>query len=80
MKKTVFNQRSCFRFKRFSHKRYALFAVVGREVLIGTLSAATLMHAKAEGVSVVELKGDIQQRKELSLDEVVVTGSRSPLT
>jgi iron complex outermembrane receptor protein len=81
MKKTIFNQRSCFRFRRLSRKRYALFAVVGREVLIGTLSVATLTHAKAEGISVdVEQAGDMQQRKELSLGEVVVTGSRAPLT
>ena len=81
MKKTIFNQRSCFRFRRLTRKRYALFAVVGREVLVGTLSVATLAHAKAEGVSVdIDLAGDTQQRKELCLDEVMVTGSRAPLT
>ena len=69
------------RFKRFSRKGYSLFSVLGREVLIGTLSVATLSHAKAEGVSVnAEAAKDSLQRRELKLDEVVVTGSRAPLT
>ncbi len=69
------------RFKRFSRKGYALFSVLGREVLIGTLSIATLAHAKAEGVtSQAEKADDSLQRNELKLDEVVVTGSRAPLT
>ena len=50
-------------------------------MLIGTLSVATLSHAKAEGISVnTEATGDSLQRSELKLEEVVVTGSRAPLT
>ena len=79
--KTITMRSKTLRFKRFTRKRYALFSVLGREVLIGTLSVATLSHAKAEGVSVeTEAAKDSLQRKELKLDEVVVMGSRAPLT
>ena len=69
------------RFSRFTRKGYGLFSVLGKEVLIGTLSIATLQHAKAEGISVQAERTDASlQRTERSLDEVVVTGSRAPLT
>lgn len=69
------------RFSHFSRKGYALFSVLGREVLIGTLSVATLSHAKAESISIMpEVAADSLTRSELKLDEVVVTGSRAPLT
>lgn len=82
MQKTTFRMRhEALRFKHFSRKGYSLFSVLGREVLIGTLSVATLSHAKAEGISAnVEMAKDSLERKELKLDEVVVTGSRAPLT
>ena len=81
MQQKSFCERNVMRFKHFSRKGYALFAVAGREVLIGTLSVATLSHAKAEGISVnTEATGDSLQRSELKLEEVVVTGSRAPLT
>lgn len=81
MQQKQFCERKALRFKHFSHKGYALFSVMGREVLIGTLSVATLSHAKAEGISVnTEATGDSLQRSELKLEEVVVTGSRAPLT
>ena len=69
------------RFKHFSRNGYSLFSVLGREVLIGTLSVATLSHAKAESMSAnAEMAKDSLERKELKLDEVVVMGSRAPLT
>lgn len=69
------------RFKHFSRKGYALFACVGREVIIGTLAVATLSHAKAEGISTrTETASDTLSRPEMKLDEVIVTGSRAPLT
>lgn len=82
MQKTTFELRcKALRFKHFTNKGYALFACLGRSVVIGTLSIATLQHAKAEGMSVrTEAIGDTLQRKELKLDEVVVSGSRAPLT
>ena len=81
MQQKLFCERKALRFKHFSRKGYALFAVAGREVLIGTLSVAILSHAKADGISVItEATGDSLQRSELKLEEVVVTGSRAPLT
>lgn len=81
MQKVRFCEQKALRFKHFSRKGYALFACMGREVLIGTLSVATLTHAKAEGISIrTEAAEDTLQRKELKLDEVIVTGSRAPLT
>ena len=81
MQKNNFCEQKSFRFKHFSRKGYALFACMGREVLIGTLSVATLSHAKAESLSIrPEVAEDTLSRSELRLDEVVVTGSRAPLT
>lgn len=81
MQKKSFCEFNRLRFTRFSRKSYALFACVGREVIIGTLSVATLTHTKAEGVSVrTDAVGNSLQHNELRLDEVVVTGSRVPLT
>ena len=74
-------QQSRLRFKRFSRKGYALFSVLGREVLIGVLSVAVVSHAMANGVSVVEeLAKDTVVREAQTLDDVVVLGSRAPLT
>ncbi len=39
------------KFKHFTRKGYALFACLGKEVIIGTLSVATLTYAKADGIS-----------------------------
>lgn len=83
MYKTIFNRREAIKFKRFSCKGYSLFACLGREVLIGTLSVATLSHAKADGVSVEPLRDDTvttKMARELTLGEVCVTGTRAPLT
>ena len=81
MKIEQFFSRTSFRFKRFSRKGYALFSVLGREVLIGVLSVAVVSHALAEGVSVVEeLAKDTVVREAQTLDDVVVLGSRVPLT
>ena len=81
MHKEAFNRRSVLRFKQFARKGYALFSCLGREVVIGTLSVATLSHAAAEGMSTVEeVSGDTATRKEIRLDEVVVSSSRVPMT
>ena len=72
-----------FKFHRIGHKGYSLFASLGREVLIGTLSVVTLSHAKADGVSVEPVTADttaVRTDRELSLEEVNITGSRAPLT
>ena len=81
MKKNKFNSQSSLRFRRFSNKGYSLFACLGRVVLVGVLTVPTLNHAKAGTlVQQVQVETDTLMRKEMSLDEVVVTGSRAPLT
>ena len=82
MYKTVFNKRESFKFKHFSRKGYALFACLGREVLVGTLSVATLTYAKADGVSVrtdLDGAGTADSVRTVMLGEVDVTASRAPL-
>ena len=82
MYKTVFNKRESFKFKHFSRKGYSLFACLGREVLVGTLSVATLTYAKADGISVQTEKADSSYAsvaRTLLLDGVDVTASRAPL-
>jgi len=82
MYKTVFNKRESLKFTHFSRKRYALFACLGREVLIGTLSVATLTYAKADGVSVrtdMAGTGMADSTRTVMLNEVDVTASRAPL-
>ncbi|MGN0221502.1 MAG: TonB-dependent receptor plug domain-containing protein [Prevotella sp.] len=76
------NRRTPFVFKRFGRKGYSLFNCLGKEVIVGTLSIATLTYAKAEGVAVEPLRTDTistETDKELMLDEVSITGSRAPL-
>ena len=82
MYKTIFNKRNSLKFNRFSNKSYSLFAVLGREVLVGALSVATLSHAKAAGVSTEGAKVDstlYKGGKAYELDAVSVTGSRAPM-
>ena len=72
------------RFKHFTRRSYALFSCIGREVIVCTLSVATLTNAKAEGISTkpapLAAATDSLGREEVKLDEVLVTGSRAPLT
>ena len=79
-----FNSKQALRFKHFTRRSYALFSCIGREVLICTLSVATLTYAKADGISTkpasVAAATDSLGREEVKLDEVLVTGSRAPLT
>ena len=71
-------------FKHFTRRGYALFSCIGREVLICTLSVATLTYAKAEGMSTkpatTTALTDSLGQGEVRLDEVTVTSSRAPLT
>lgn len=83
MYKKTFNKRSSFKFKHFSNKGYSLFAVLGKEVLVGTLSVATLSHAKANGISTDLNKvttDSSYQTRAYEIGEVSVTGTRAPLT
>ena len=83
MYKLLFNKRERIKFTQFRRKGYSLFACLGIEVLIGTLSIATLTFAKAESISTRIEKADStleKSDKEVLLDGVDVTTSRAPLT
>lgn len=82
MYKNSFIRRDVLVFHRFQGKGYSLFACLGREVIISVLSVATLSQAKAEGIGVKPLPTDTVTKtdRQLTLDEVSVTGSRAPLT
>ena len=83
MYKPTFEKRSVLKFKHFSNHGYSLFAVLGKEVLIGVLSVATLQHATAKGISVNAEKAEMDSvitNQGVMMDEVSVTGTRAPLT
>ncbi len=81
MTQKLYDFHPAVRFKQFSRKGYALFSVIGKVVIIGTLSAATLQHAKAEGISIeADSATDSLFRAAEEIDEVVVVGSHVPLT
>ena len=80
MYKSLFNKREVIRFKHFSNKGYSLFCCLGREVIVGTLSVATLSHAKADGITTeVYRASEDQPQREVTLDDVEISGSRAPL-
>ncbi|MGP1559642.1 MAG: TonB-dependent receptor [Prevotella intermedia] len=83
MYKPILNKRSVLKFTHFSNRGYSLFAVLGKEVIIGVLSVATLQHATAHNVSNEALQTSSDStvtNKQVILDEVSVTGTRAPLT
>ncbi len=83
MYKPTFQKRSVLKFKHFTNHGYSLFAVLGKEVIIGVLSVATLQHATAHNVSNEALQTSSDStvtNKQVMLDEVSVTGTRAPLT
>ena len=83
MYKPTFEKRSVLKFKHFSNHGYSLFAVLGKEVLIGVLSVATLQHATAKSISVNAEKAEMDSvvtNRGVMMDEVSVTGTRAPLT
>lgn len=78
-----FNQRTPILFKHFIRKGYALFACLGREVIIGVLSVATLQSASA---ATDDKKSSFEERPDTTvtdrvqeLDEIEVTGTSAPL-
>ncbi len=83
MYQPIFNKRGTLKFTHFTNHGYSLFAVLGKEVVIGVLSVATLQHATAKGISVEENKATADTtviRNSVLLEEVCVTGTRAPLT
>ena len=69
-------------FHQFQRKGYSLFAALGREVVISVLSVATLSASKAASISDETFRVDSAKAtaREVTLDDVCVTGSRAPLT
>ena len=75
-------------FKHFARKGYALYNCLGRVVVIGTLSVATITRATAAhpltagNPAAYEAEGseDADTLSPHALDEIVVNGSRAPLT
>ena len=81
MYKPLFNKREVIVFRQFKRKGYALFACLGREVVISVLSVATLSSAGAASISDETWRADTTQTiREVWLGDVGVTGSRAPLT
>ena len=83
MYKPIFNKRQVLVFRQFGNKGYSLFSCLGKEVVCGVLSVATLTYASAESVSTDPVVTDstaTTTAREMMLEEVSVTGSRAPLT
>ena len=83
MYKPIFNKRSVLKFTHFTNKGYSLFSCLGREVVIGVLSVATLSHATADGVTTNEelvTADSTRTNREVMLEGVSVMGTRAPLT
>ena len=83
MYKPTFNKRQVLVFRQFGNKGYSLFSCLGKEVVCGVLSVATLTYASAESVSTDPVMTDSTSTttaREMMLEEVSVTGSRAPLT
>lgn len=82
MYKLILKKSEPIKFKRFCNKGYALFNCLGKEVIIGTLSVATLSHATAQGMSTLPMKSDTLRQAEhvISLQDVEVKGSRAPIS
>ena len=85
MRKRLFNKREVLVFRQFKRKGWALFASLGREVVISVLSVATLSSACAATLSGEVSLGGTQTDTtrttalEVCLDDVGVTGSHAPL-
>lgn len=78
----VYNKRRVLKFKQFNNHGYSLFSVLGKEVIIGVLSVATLRSADAaaQDMSVVPQQTDTTGQHTVRMNEVNVTGTRAPLT
>ena len=84
MFKPQFNKHEVLVFRQFQRKGYALFACLGREVVISVLSVATLEAAGTTSISDETWRASDDSTKtaarEVMLDDVSITGSRAPLT
>lgn len=78
MKEMITKRPTC-RWRKFSHKSYAAFCSMKREVNIGVLAVSTLTFANPLCLSAQETTTH-ENTTEHQLEEVQVTGSRTPLT
>lgn len=81
MYKTFIFKRERILFSKFKRRGYALFSCLGKEVLVCTLSVATLTYAKADSISIRTEKADSTSQSgkgAVVLDVVDVTASRAP--
>lgn len=77
----VYNKRRVLKFKQFNNHGYSLFSVLGKEVIIGVLSVATLRCADAAAQTTsVAVEPDTTWQRTVEMNEVNVTGTRAPLT
>lgn len=83
MNKSRLNKQSVVRFKHFANRRYSLFSVLGKVVVISTLSVMTLQYATAGGRSIeaqqVSLDSTVTDIS-IALEEIEVMATRSPLS
>lgn len=79
-KKTINIKTATIRWHQFSRKNDAVFRSLGREIVISTLSVATLLVATpATAQAQTTAKNPAQAEREQMLDEVEVTAARLPL-
>lgn len=78
----VYNKRLVLKFKQFNNRGYSLFNVLGKEVIIGVLSVATLRMAAAAApvVSAHTEPEDTSRQHSVMMSEVSIVGTRAPLT
>jgi len=84
MKSKRFNNKQPLLFKHFARKEWSLFAVLGKVVIIGTLSVATADHSLAKSTHTATMEGEESTSVDddsggVVLGEVEVNGSRVPM-
>lgn len=79
MKENTLTKGYDVRWKRFSHKGYAVFFSLKKEVSIGVLTVATAVCASVTTVSAQTPETPYELRN-YELEEIEVTGTRVPLT
>lgn len=68
------------RFKHFTHKPYAVFNSLHKQIVIGALSYATLTFANPDSLAAQNTEGDTTGvASEYEMDAIEVMGSRVPL-
>lgn len=86
-KKAFLGRNKTIRWSQFSHKAYAVFQSIGREINICTLSVATLTFAMPDSATAQTVlskqkdqKQSVTTEEAYDLDELEVLGTRVPLS